>query len=167
MDTKTVALVSLLLILLPVVPAYLLNFPAFVATSAIGLVIVLYIMITNRTWEDLKSMIVGTYFTGVFAAGITLGVFFALYSKPRLFAELGLIFSLPFIVQFILLLRRILPNIIRKDILYFSNGYLPLLIVIIIGAIIGRFISSFYSLLILYSGTIVIGILLFLYFRKG
>ncbi|BCU68986.1 hypothetical protein [Stygiolobus caldivivus] len=167
MDTRTTVLLSILLVILPVIPAYVLNYPAFVVTSVIGLIIVLYIMFTNRTWETLKAKVVGTYFSGVFAVGVTLGIFFALYSKPRLFAETGLIFILPFIVQFILLLKDILPSLVTKELLYFSNGYVPFLLVLIIGAIIGRLFSSFYTLLVLYSGTLVVAVLVFLYFRRS
>ena len=167
MDTRTTILLSILLLLLPLVPAYVLNYPAFVVTSTIGLIIVLYIMISNKTWQGLKAKIIGTYFSGVFAVGVTLGVFFELITKPRLFAETGLIFIIPFIVQFLLLLKDILPTLIKKDLLYFSNGYVPFLLVLIIGAIIGRFISSFYSLIILYSGTLIVAILVFLYFRRS
>ncbi|PVU74872.1 hypothetical protein DDW11_04955 [Sulfolobus sp. SCGC AB-777_G06] len=167
MKTGTTVLLSVILLILPTVPAYALNYPAFLVASAIGLIIVLYIMYSNRTWETLKGKVVGTYFSGVFAVGVTLGIFFSAYSKPKLFAETGLIFIIPFIVQFLLLLKDILPSMISKDLLYFSNGYVPFLLVLIIGSVIGRFLSSFYPLIILYSGTLVVAILVFLYFRRS
>jgi len=166
LNTRTVALLSIVLILLPLIPAYLLNFLAFVISSAIGFIIVIYIMISNKTWTDTKNKVVGTYFSGVFATGVVLGEFLELYSATREFAIAGLVFVLPFIVQFILLAKDILPKLVNKDLIYFSNGYLPMLIVIIIGALVGRMLTSFYSLIILYSGTIVVALLVFLYFRK-
>ncbi|BFH73554.1 hypothetical protein SJAV_14980 [Sulfurisphaera javensis] len=166
MNTSTLVAISILLIALPVIPAYLLNFPVFVALSTVDLVIVLYLMITYKTWTTLKSRIIGLYFSGVFALGITLGIFFALPIKPRLFAEIGLIYVLPFIFQFIISIKPFIAKIISKNFLGFGNGYVAFLLVLIIGAIIGRFLANFYQFIVLYSGTILIGILILLYLRK-
>jgi len=166
LNTATLILISILLIALPIIPAYLLNFPAFVALSTIDLAIVIYIMTTYKTWTTLKSRIVGLYFSGVYALGITLGIFFALPVKPRLFAIVGLIYVLPFIFQFIISIKPFISKLISRNLLTFGNGYVAFLLVLIIGAIIGRYLANFYQLIILYSGTIIVGILILLYLRK-
>lgn len=166
MNTSTIVLISILLIALPIIPAYILNFPAFVALSGLDFALVIYLMISNKTWTTLKSRIVGLYFTGVFALGVTLAVFFALPSKPRLFAIAGLVFVLPFIFQFIISIKPFIRNVISIDFLRFGNGYVAFLLVLIVGAIIGRYLANFYELVVLYTGTIVLGILMLLYLRK-
>ena len=166
MNNATLVLLSILFIALPIIPAYLLNFPAFVVLSTIDFVILIYILFSYKTWTSLRNRIIGLYFSGVFALGVTLAIFFALPIKPREFAEVGLIYIIPFIFQFIISIKPVITKIVAKDFLSFGNGYVAFLLIVIIGAIIGRFIENFYQLIILYSGSILVGILILLYLRK-
>jgi len=126
----------------------------------------IYILYSYKTWTDLRNRIVGLYFSGVFALGVTLAIFFALPVKPKDFALVGLVYIIPFIFQFIISIKPLVAKIVAKDFLSFGNGYVAFLLIVIIGAIIGRFIGNFYQLIILYSGTILVGILILLYLRK-
>ena len=166
MNNWTIVLLSILFIALPVIPAYLFNFPAFVVLSTIDFAILIYILITYKTWTSLRNRVVGLYFSGVFALGVTLAIFFALPLKPKEFALVGLIYIIPFIFQFIITIKPIITKIAVKELLSFGNGYVAFLLVVIIGAIIGRFLENFYQLIILYAGSILTGILILLYLRK-
>lgn len=159
-------LLSILLIALPIIPAYLFNFPAFVVLSTIDFALVLYLLYSYKSWTSLRNRVIGLYFSGVFALGVTLAIFFALPIRPREFALAGIIYILPFIFQFLLTIKPFFTKILGKDFIQFGNGYVAFLLVIIIGAVIGRFIANFYQLIIIYSGAIVIGLLLLLYLRK-
>lgn len=166
MNNSTLVLLSILFIALPIIPAYLFNFPAFVVLSTIDFVMLIYILYNYKTWTDLRNRIVGLYFSGVFALGVTLAIFFALPVKPKDFALVGLVYIIPFIFQFIISIKPLVAKIVAKDFLSFGNGYVAFLLIVIIGAIIGRFIGNFYQLIVLYSGTILVGILILLYLRK-
>ena len=148
------------------IPAYLLNFPAFVALSTIDLIILIYLLFKYKTWTSLRNRIIGLYFSGIFALGVTLAIFLALPIRPKEFAEVGLIYIIPFIFQFIISIKPLISKIAFKDFLSFGNGYVAFLLIVIIGAIIGRFLENFYQLIILYSGSILAGILILLYLRK-
>ena len=166
MNNSTLILLSILFIALPIIPAYLFNFPAFIVLSTIDLIILIYILFRYKTWAGLKNRIIGLYFSGVFALGVTLAIFFALPVKPKDFALVGLVYIIPFIIQFIISIKPVITKIVIKDFLSFGNGYVAFLLIIIIGAIIGRFIENFYQLIVLYAGSILVGILILLYLRK-
>ncbi|WP_231136427.1 hypothetical protein [Acidianus ambivalens] len=166
MREPSTLLVSIILILLPVIPGFLFNFYAFVGASIVGLAIVMYYFTSNLPWKGVKQAIVAVYFTGVFSLGLALGVFFALPIKPREFALVALVESIPFFISFAYLLKFILAKAISKDLLKVGNGYFAMLLVIIIGGLIGRFLHNFYELIILYSGFIALGIIAYLYFKE-
>jgi len=166
LNNSTLVLLSILFIALPIIPAYLFNFPVFVVLSTIDFVILIYILYSYKTWTDLRNRIVGLYFSGVFALGVTLAIFFALPVKPKDFALLGLVYIIPFIFQFVISIKPLVTKIVAKDFLSFGNGYVAFLLIVITGAIIGRFIGNFYQLIVLYFGTILAGILVLLYLRK-
>jgi hypothetical protein len=166
MREPSTLLVSIILILLPVIPGFLFNFYAFVGASIVGLAIVMYYFTSNLPWKGVKQAIVAVYFTGVFSLGLALGVFFALPIKPREFALVALVESIPFFISFAYLMKFILAKAISKDILKVGNGYFAMLLVIIIGGLIGRFLHNFYELIILYSGFIALGIIAYLYFKE-
>ncbi|AWR96687.1 hypothetical protein DFR86_03360 [Acidianus sulfidivorans JP7] len=159
-------LISIILVLLPVIPALLLNFHVFIVTSAIGFLISTYYFVKYLPWKSLQNNIISIYFTGIFAFGLALGVFLALPAKPRDFAAVSLVESIPFFISFLILAKSLITKVIDKSILRLGNGYFAALIVIIIGAIIGRFLHNFYELIILYSGFIALGIITYLYFKE-
>ncbi|ARM75165.1 hypothetical protein [Acidianus manzaensis] len=159
-------LISIILILLPVIPALLLNFPIFVGASVVGFLISVYYFVKYLPWKSLQNNVISLYFTGIFAFGLALGVFLALPAKPREFALVSLVESIPFFISFILLVKSLLPKLLDKSIIKLGNGYFAMLIVIIIGAIIGRFLHNFYELIFLYSGFIALGIIAYFYFKE-
>ncbi|AOL17060.1 hypothetical protein BFU36_10490 [Sulfolobus sp. A20] len=160
---------SILMIILPVVPALVDSFPGFLGGAIIDFVLALYVLYSEKPWaNDLKTAISTLYFTGLSSIADGFGLFLALPYHPVKFAIITLILSIPFIFNLILVLRPILPTIIKRDILYVGNGFFAFSIVLIIGAIIGRvFITNFYVLLSLYSGFLILAVLALLYFRKG
>lgn len=166
MREPSTLLVSIVLILLPVIPAFILNFPAFIGASLVGFIISTFYFIRYLPWKSLQNNIISLYFTGIFAFGLALAVFLALPSKPREFAELALFEAIPFFISFILLIRSLLSKVIDRSVIKLGNGYFAMLLVIIIGAIIGRFLHNFYELIILYSGFIALGIIAYLYFKE-
>lgn len=166
MREPSTLLVSIVLILLPAVPGFLLNFQAYLVASVIGLAVVIYYFITNLPWKGVKHAIVSSYFTGVFSLGLALGIFLALPIKPRDFALVALVESIPFFVSFAYLMKYTLAKAITKDIIRIGDGYFAMLLVIILGGVIGRFLNNFYEFIILYSGFIALGIIAYLYFKK-
>ncbi|MCQ4448594.1 MAG: hypothetical protein NO076_05035, partial [Sulfolobales archaeon] len=56
-------------------------------------------------------------------------------------------------------------NVKVKEFLSLGNGMAAFLLTVLIGSLIGRALSNFYELLILYTGFIVLGVLAMLYFR--
>ncbi|NON63662.1 hypothetical protein [Acidianus sp. RZ1] len=166
MKEPNTLIISILLILLPVIPAFLFNFPAFLVTSLIGLAIVLWYFVRYLPWKGIQNAIISTYFTGIYSFGLALGVFFALPMKPRVFAEVSLIESIPFIISILYVLRALIFKLVNKSIVKVGNGYFAMLIVLIIGAVAGRFFHNFYELIILYSGFLILGIITYLYFKE-
>ncbi|BDB98924.1 hypothetical protein [Saccharolobus caldissimus] len=159
---------SIIMLILPIIPALIDSFPGFLGTSLIDLIIAMYVMITEKPWAgDIKTAISTLYFTGLSTVADAIGVFLALPYHPVKFAIITIIFSIPFIYNLFLVLKPILPSIIKKDILYVGNGFFAFSLVLIIGAIIGRvFITRFYVLLPLYTGFLILAIIALFYFRK-
>lgn len=166
MREPSTLLVSIILLILPIIPGYLINFPAFVGTSLIGFAISLLYFIRYPPWKSLQNAVISVYFTGIFALGLALAVFFALPSKPREFAEVALVESIPFFISFVILAKSVFPKMINKSLLKLGNGYFAMLLVILAGAIIGRFLHNFYELIILYSGFLALGIIAYFYFKE-
>ncbi|BDC18070.1 hypothetical protein [Acidianus sp. HS-5] len=166
MREPSTLLVSIVLILLPAIPGFLFNFYAFVGASIVGLAIVMYYFSANLPWKGVRQAIVSLYFTGVFSLGLALGVFFAMPIKPKEFALVSLIESIPFFISFAYVAKAVLVKAINKDILKVGNGYFAMLLIIILGGLAGRFLHNFYELIILYSGFIALGIIAYLYFKE-
>ncbi len=158
--------ISILLVLLPAIPAFARSFYGFLGGSVIGLVIAVYLFLQYKPWENVNNAVVSTFFTGIFAFGLGLAVFLVLPLKPKEYALVALAFSIPFIVSLVFLLKPLIGNFLRADLLKFGNGYVAMLIVVIIGALMGRFFHNFYQLIILYSGFIALGIITYLYFKE-
>ncbi|MCI2413759.1 MAG: hypothetical protein MPF33_00680 [Candidatus Aramenus sp.] len=158
--------IAILLVLLPAIPAFVRSFYGFVGGSVVGFVIALYLFLQYKPWESLNNAVVSTFFTGIFAFGLGLAVFLDLPMKPKDYALVTLAFSIPFVVSLAFLLRPLIGNLLRVDLIKFGNGYVAMLIVVIIGAIIGRFFHNFYELIVLYSGFITLGIIAYLYFKE-
>ncbi|EHP70698.1 hypothetical protein MetMK1DRAFT_00012010 [Metallosphaera yellowstonensis MK1] len=161
-----VAGISLLLILLPVIPALVESFLAFAVASTVGFVIVSYLLMSYKPWESRTNSIISLYFSGVFSFGLAFGVFLALPLHSRLYGLVALIESIPFLVSFYFATRGVWKTVLSKEVLSLGDGYLALVLVVLIGAIVGRFLHNFYELVILYSGFLTMGFLALLYFRK-
>ncbi|BBL46697.1 hypothetical protein MJ1HA_0796 [Metallosphaera sedula] len=161
-----VAGVSLVLILLPVLPALANNFPAFLGASIVGFAMVLYLFWTYKPWSGKDNAVVSLYFTGIFSFGLALGVFFVLPLQPRLYGVVSVVESIPFFISFYFATRDIWKALFKKDILYLADGYFAFVLTVLIGAIIGRFLHNFYELIVLYTGFLTMGFILMLYFRK-
>ncbi|QKR01097.1 hypothetical protein GWK48_08935 [Metallosphaera tengchongensis] len=158
--------VSLLLILLPVLPALADNFYAFVGASVVGFAIVLYLFATYKPWVDQTNATVSLFFSGIFSFGLALGVFFTLPLHPKLYGAVSLVESIPFFISLYFATKDLWGKIFKKEVLYLADGYLAFALTILIGAIIGRFLHNFYELITLYSGFLIMGFILMLYFRK-
>lgn len=161
-----VAGLSLTLILLPVIPALVENFTAFAVTSTLGFVVVLYLLMTYKPWESRTNSVISLYFSGVFSFGLAFGVFLVLPLHPRLYGLVALVESIPFFLSFYFATKGLWKSVLNKEVLSLGDGYLAFVLVVLIGAIIGRFLHNFYELVILYSGFLTMGFLAMLYFRK-
>ncbi|WP_338603657.1 hypothetical protein V6M85_04770 [Sulfolobus tengchongensis] len=160
---------SIVMIVLPIFPALVNSFPAFLADALIDFIIATYILITEKPWaNDIKTAISTLYFTALATFADTAGVFFVIaYQDPFKFALVTLVLSIPFIYNLFLVLKQVLPSVIKSDILYVGNGFFAFVLVLIIGAVIGRlFITNFYALLPLYTGFLILAIIALFYFRK-
>ncbi|MCY0859148.1 MAG: hypothetical protein OWQ54_01825 [Sulfolobaceae archaeon] len=167
MNQSQIALLSVLLLFLPLIPAAMDDFTAFAVTGAIGFILVLYLLYHYKPWRSTKAAINSMYFSGIFALGVAVGVFLALPFHPRHIAELGFVYSLPFIVTLLMVVARLVPKLALKELVTLGNGIFMMLVVIIIGAIIGRFFHNFYETLVIYSGFLVLGVLTYLYIHQG
>lgn len=167
MNQTQIALLSVLLLFLPLVPAATNDYSAFLVTSSIGFIIVSYLTYHYRVWKSIKGAINAMYFSGIYSMGIALGVFLSLPFHPKHIAEAGFVFSIPFIVNFLIVALKIIPKFITKDILYLGNGVFLMLLIIVIGALAGRFVHNFYETIVIYSGFIALGVLAYLYVNQG
>lgn len=166
MKQSETAGISILLILLPTIPAFLHSFYGYLGASIVGFAIVIYLFAQYRPWENSNNAIISLYFTGIFAFGLAMAVFLTLPLKPRAYAGVALVESIPFFVSFYYVARLFLGKFFQKNVVKFANGYVAFLIVVIIGAIIGRFFHNFYELIIIYSGFIALGIIAYFYFKE-
>jgi len=160
---------SILMIVLPIVPGLVDSFIAFLVGALIDFIVAVYVLISEKPWaNDIKTAISTLYFTALSTFADVAGVFFVMaYQDEYKFAIVTLTLSIPFIYNLFLVLKSVLPNIIKRDILYVGNGFFAFILVLIIGAIIGRaFITNFYALLPLYTGFLILAIISFIYFRK-
>ncbi|AWS00513.1 hypothetical protein [Metallosphaera hakonensis] len=161
-----VAGVSLLLILLPVLPALADNFPAFLGASIVGFGIAVYFFWTYKPWANKDNAVVSLYFTGIFSFGLALAVFLVLPLHPRPYGIVSIVESVPFFISFYFATKTIWRGLFKRDILYLADGYFAFVLTILIGAIIGRFLHNFYELIVLYTGFLTMGFILMFYFRK-
>lgn len=155
---------SLLLFALPL-SALANNVELYAATSLIGFAIVLYLMAKIRPWTEVRSSVSFLFFSGIYTAGVAIGIFLILPLDPKKIALLGAVESLPFILLFILTLPKVHLSI-KSDILKTGNGLFAMLLVVIVGAVIGRFFHNFYQQIIIYTGFLVAGFLTYLYERS-
>ncbi|BCU68219.1 hypothetical protein HS7_16560 [Sulfolobales archaeon HS-7] len=155
---------SLLLVVLPLTSVSL-NLYLFIGSSTVGLLITIFLMVRYRFWSGIKNAISSLYFSTAYAAGLTIATFLVLSSSIREFGYFSLIGLIPFLINLIDAVYQIKPKI-GSDILRLGNGMFGFLIVVIIGAIIGRFLHNFYQDIIVYTGFIVAGILVYLYLRE-
>ncbi|MEM4884462.1 MAG: hypothetical protein QXO77_02995 [Saccharolobus sp.] len=160
--------ISIIMIILPIIPALVNSFIGFLVASLINFIIVMYTLLTEKPWSnDIKTAISTLYFTGIATAANLFAIFLALPYHPVKFAIVTLILSIPFIYNLFLIIKPILPNILKSNIIYTGNGFFAFVIVLIIGAIIGRlFITRFYILLPLYTGFLALAIIALFYFRR-
>ncbi|MEM0173476.1 MAG: hypothetical protein QXV69_08155 [Sulfolobaceae archaeon] len=165
MNKLQIGLLTIVL-LTPLVPAAINSFTAFLPTSMICLGILLYLFYRYRPWIDLRSAIITLYFSTVFTLGITLGVFLVLPANPRLISIAGLIEIIPFLFNLILVLKSFIRNLFNKKVFFINKGYFTFVIIILIGALIGRLFPNFYQQLVIYSGTLVIAVLFLVYIRQ-
>ncbi|XDF45346.1 hypothetical protein AB1303_04930 [Saccharolobus solfataricus] len=160
---------SILMIILPVIPGLIDSFIGFLVGAIIDFVIAVYTLISEKPWSnDIKTAISTLYFTTLSTFADVAGIFFAMaYQDEYKFAIVTLALSIPFIYNLFLVLKSILPNLIKADILDIGNGFFAFILVLIVGAIIGRvFITNFYALLPLYTGFLILAIIALFYFRK-
>jgi len=150
----------------PLIPAAVNSLIAFLPTSLICLGILLYLFYRYKPWSDLRSAIITLYFSTVFVLGIALGVFLVLPLKPREISIIGLIESIPFFFNLVLVLKSFASKFINRKILLTNNGYFAFIVIILIGALIGRFFNNFYQLLIIYSGTLIVATLVLVYIKR-
>jgi|ECHhosMinimDraft_1075155.scaffolds.fasta_scaffold00124_11 hypothetical protein len=163
MKTYEILGISLLLLILPLT-AMGNNFILFASASLVGLALLLFLMARFKPWSSLQNSVVSLYFSGSYAAGVILGLFLILPLRPVKLAELGAFELLPFIVNLLLLIYQTKPRI-GTDIFKLGNSLFTLLIIMVIGALIGRMLSNIYEDLTLYLGFLIAGLLFYLYIR--
>ncbi len=164
--SQTIAL-TVVIILLGLVPAYVNSLVGFAVGIGIGLAIVGYIIYSMRTLSnDLRNNVIGLYFSGALALSAALGILMALPYKEKAYSFVGLIAILPLIAHIVKVAKPIFKGFKVREFLSLGNGMVAFLVTVLIGAIIGRALNNFYELVILYSGFIVLGILAMMYFRE-
>ena len=157
---------TIVMLLFGVVPAYVNSIVGFAVGIGLGLVITAYIIYDQKTlFRDLKANVVGLYFSGVLALSAGLGILMALPYREKLYSVIGVVALLPLLAHLVRVLPPILRNVKVKEFLSLGNGMAAFLLTVLIGSLIGRALSNFYELLILYTGFIVLGVLAMLYFR--
>lgn len=158
---------TIVMLLFGVVPAYVNSIVGFAVGIGLGLVITAYIIYDQKTLSrDLKANVVGLYFSGVLALSAGLGILMALPYREKLYSVIGVVALLPLLAHLVRVLPPILRNVKVKEFLSLGNGMAAFLLTVLIGSLIGRALSNFYELLILYTGFIVLGVLAMLYFRE-
>lgn len=148
-----------------IVPAYVNSLIGFAVGVAISLGLTLYVILVEVKGKGLRDDVVRLFFTGVLAVGATGGIIMALPYREKLYSVVGLVALLPFLFYLLKVVKPIIANVRVKELLSFGNGVLAFLIVLIIGAVIGRALNNFYELIILYTGFLVAGLLVMYYFR--
>ena len=164
--TATVAIVIAVL-LLTIVPAYVNSLIGFAVGVAISLALTLYVVLFEEKSAGLRGDVVRLFFTGVLALGATGGIIMALPFREKLYSVVGIVAILPFLFYLAKVFTPILKNFRVSEFLSFGNGVVAFLIVVVIGALIGRALNNFYETIVLYTGFIVAGLLVMMYFRGG
>lgn len=164
--TTTVAIVIAVL-LLTIVPAYVNSLIGFGVGVAISLAITLYVVLFEEKSSGLRGDVVRLFFTGVLALGATGGIIMALPFREKLYSVVGLVAVLPFLFYLVKVFTPIIKNFKLSEFMSFGNGVVAFLIVVVVGAIIGRALNNFYETVVLYTGFIIAGLMVMMYFRGG
>ena len=164
--TTTVAIVIAVL-LLTIVPAYVNSLIGFAVGVAISLAITLYVVLFEEKTSGLRGDVVRLFFTGVLALGATGGIIMALPFKEKLYSVIGIVAVLPFLFYLVKVFTPIAKSFKLSEFLSFGNGVVAFLIVVVVGALIGRALNNFYETIVLYAGFIIAGLLVMMYFRGG
>jgi hypothetical protein len=155
------------LLFLPLIPAAANILLPYLIISLAYLAILLYLFYYYKPWKDLKAATITLYFSMVYTLSIALGVFLVLPLRPRDIALVGLIETIPLIFNVTIILKSFLKKFISYSIFKINEGYLLFVLILILGAIVGRFFANFYELIVIYTTSLIIGILVLIYFRQG
>jgi len=161
-DWQVIAL-SFVLFLLPLT-ALIDRFVVFASSSLVGLAILLYLIYISKPWTSARASVAALFFSLAYALGVVVGVFLVLPLDPRDIAILGGIEVLPTLLLFALSLIKLRPKI-GLNLFREGGGMVMFLLIVIIGALVGRYFPNFYQEIAIYAGSIALATAVYLYMR--
>ncbi|BBD72409.1 hypothetical protein HS1genome_0798 [Sulfodiicoccus acidiphilus] len=161
-DWQVVAL-SFVLFLLPLT-ALVDRLSVYAPASLVGLAVLLYLIYVSKPWTSPRSSLAALFFSAAYALGVVVGIFLILPLDPKGIATLGAVELLPTIAIFLLSVYQLRPNI-GLSIFKEGEGMFAFLLIVLLGAIAGRFFSNFYQEITIYAGSVIIASLAYLYAR--